>query len=97
MYEMRRSISITAAVLVLGLLVATAVSAGFVEGTGTLRAQGAGIARVAGDGHVDIRGHAVGTVWVRNAEELSASGRTCQATWCSLVAGREKSVPAVRN
>ena len=72
---MRRSISIAAAVLVLGLLVATAVSADYVEGTGTLRARGAGIARVAGDGHVDIRGHGVGTVWVRNAEELSASGR----------------------
>lgn len=77
---MRRSMSIAAAFLVLGLLVATAVSADVVEGTGTLRARGAGIARVAGDGRVEIREHGVGTVWVRNAEELSALGQICQAT-----------------
>ena len=59
---MRRSMSIASVVLVLGLLTALVVSADFVEGTGTLRARGAGIARVAGDGHVDIRGHGVGTV-----------------------------------
>jgi len=72
---MKRFMSIGMVVLVLSLLLATAVSADYVEGTGTIRARGAGIARIVGDGRVDIRGHGVGTVWVRNAEELSASGR----------------------
>jgi len=72
---MRRFVSIPAVALVVGLLLDTAVSADFVEGTGTLGARGAGIARVAGDRRVDITGHGIGAVSVRNAEELSTSGR----------------------
>ena len=72
---MKRLTKIAAVALVLGLLAAIAVSALVIEGTGTLKARGAGIARVSGDGTMDIRGHGVGTVWVRNAETLSSSGR----------------------
>jgi len=72
---MRRFVKIAVLVLVLGLLASTVVSAETVEGTGTITARGAGVARVHGSGTVDIRGHGVGTVWVRNAETLKASGR----------------------
>ncbi len=72
---MKRYARIVAVVVVLGLLLSEGVSADAVEGTGTLRAVGAGVAHLSGSGRVDIRALGAGTIWVRGAETLAASGR----------------------
>jgi hypothetical protein len=72
---MKRLVKVLAVVLVLGLLTTAVVSAEQAEGTGTIKAIGAGVARVEGDGRVEIRGLGIGTVWVRGAEDLRAAGR----------------------
>ncbi len=72
---MKRLVRVASVALVLALLTAVAVGAEQAEGTGSLRAIGAGVARVEGDGTVDIRGLGVGTIWVRNAQHLTAAGR----------------------
>ena len=72
---MRRFFMIGIVVLALGLLTAAVVQADKLEGTGTIRAIGAGLARVHGTGRVDIAAKGVGTVWVRNARTIQATGR----------------------
>jgi hypothetical protein len=72
---MKRLVRILTVVLVLGLLTTAVVSAEQAEGTGTIKAVGAGMARVEADGRVDIHALGIGTVWVRNANELKAAGR----------------------
>jgi hypothetical protein len=72
---MKRSVKILTVVLVLGLLTAAVVSAEQVQGSGTIKAIGAGMARVEGNGRVEIRALGVGTVWMRNADTLKAAGR----------------------
>lgn len=72
---MKKRILILVAAAVLASLALTAVaSAETIEGTGTLWARGAGIAKVHGDGSVKVRGCGVGTVWVKGAEHLEAHG-----------------------
>jgi len=72
---MKRLGRVLAVVVVLALLTTAVVSAEQAEGTGTIKAIGAGVARVEGDGRVEIRGLGIGTVWVRNADAVKASGR----------------------
>jgi len=72
---MKRLAKVVAVVLVLGLLATAAVGAEKAEGTGTIKAIGTGVARVEGDGKVEIRGLGIGTVWVRHADGLRATGR----------------------
>jgi len=72
---MKKRVLILVAVAVLASLALTTVaSAKTVEGTGTLWARGAGIAKVHSDGSVKVRGCGVGTVWVKGAECLEAHG-----------------------
>ncbi len=72
---MKRWVKVLAVVLSVGLLATAVVSAEQLEGTGMIKAVGAGAARVEGDGRVEIRGLGIGTVWVRDAERLQATGR----------------------
>ncbi|MFQ6059024.1 MAG: hypothetical protein ACE5MB_09135 [Anaerolineae bacterium] len=73
---MKKRILILVAVAVLASLALTTVaSAKTFEGTGTLWAKGAGIARVHGDGRVEVQGRGIGAVWVKGAEILEAHGR----------------------
>jgi hypothetical protein len=72
---MKRLMSVVVMVLVLGLVGTVAVNAESMEGTGSIRAWGAGIATVAGDASVNVRGLGVGTISVRGAETLKAAGR----------------------
>ena len=51
---MKRLAKVLAVVLVLGLLATAAVDAEKAEGTGTIKAIGAGVARLEGDGKVEI-------------------------------------------
>ena len=55
------------------LLLAPTASAEQFGGTGTIWAKGAGLAILRGDGEIEIEGHGVGVVWIRNAETLEAS------------------------
>jgi len=72
---MRRLWTIGLVVLALGLISAAAVQADKLEGTGIIRAIGAGLARVHGTGRVDIAAKGIGTVLVRNAQTIQATGR----------------------
>jgi hypothetical protein len=76
---MKRFGTVTAIAVALALVVATAASAEVVAGTGAITARGAGVARVTCNGRVIIRAHGAGTVWVRNAEKVRASGRGVRA------------------
>ena len=70
----KRSMIVLAALLVLALLLTSTVSAEEISGTGTIWAKGAGLAILRGTGEVDIQGHGVGIVWVKDAETIEASG-----------------------
>jgi len=71
---MRRWFLVLAALLLLGLALATAAYAKEIEGTGTLWAKGAGVAVVRGDGEVTIEGCGAAVVIVTGAETLAAQG-----------------------
>lgn len=70
----KRSVIVLAALLVLALLLTSTVRAEEIGGRGTISARGAGLAILRGTGEVDIEGHGVGVVWVKDAETLEASG-----------------------
>jgi hypothetical protein len=70
----RRTIVLLALLLALTLPLASVASADQFSGTGTIWAKGAGLAIVRGDGEVEIEGHGVGFVWIKDAETLEASG-----------------------
>jgi hypothetical protein len=70
----RRSIVAVWIVIALALLMTSAAGAEEFSGTGTISARGAGLAILRGSGEVQIDGHGVGIVWVKNAETLEASG-----------------------
>jgi len=70
----KRTIILIAVLLALSLPAASTVSAKGISGTGTLWAKGAGLAIVHGDGEIEIEGHGVGMVWIKNADTLEASG-----------------------
>jgi hypothetical protein len=72
---MKRMLMIGLAVLALCLVTVAAVQADKLEGSGTIRAIGAGLSRVHGTGRVDIAAKGIGTVWVRNARTIQATGR----------------------
>ncbi|MEW5958329.1 MAG: hypothetical protein AB1801_11425 [Chloroflexota bacterium] len=61
-------------VLILSLTIVGMASADVVKGKGWLSARGSGLAHLYMTGRVDIVGHGVGTVYVRGAEEIEASG-----------------------
>jgi hypothetical protein len=69
-----RIVALLALLLVLTLPLASSASAEGFSGTGTIWAQGAGIAFLRGSGEVEIQGHGVGIVWVKDAETLEARG-----------------------
>jgi len=52
-----------------------AVSADTERGTGSIHAEGVGVAIVHGDGEVEINVHGLGVVQVKNADRLEAHGR----------------------
>jgi hypothetical protein len=70
----RKTIVLVGLTVALTLLMASTVSAKEISGTGTISADGAGLAILRGTGEVDIQGHGVGIVWVKSAETLEASG-----------------------
>jgi len=70
----RRTIVSLALLLALTLPLASVASADQFSGTSTIWAKGAGLAIVRGDGEVEIEGHGVGSVWIKDAETLEASG-----------------------
>ena len=70
----KRGIVLIALLLALTLPLTSAASADEFSGTGTIWAQGAGLALLRGSGEVEIQGHGVGIVWVKDAETLEASG-----------------------
>ena len=70
----RRSIVVAGVAIALALLLTSTASAEEISGTGTLSARGAGLAILRGTGDVQVAGHGVGIVWVKDAETLEASG-----------------------
>ncbi len=72
---MKRTTLLLAAVVALSLPLALTASAEEISGTGTIWAKGAGLAVLRGHGEIEIEGHGVGVVWVKDAEMLQASGR----------------------
>ena len=70
----KRTIVLLAVLVAVSLPLASVASADELNGTGTIRAKGAGLAIVRGDGEVDIEARGVGLVWIKDAETLEASG-----------------------
>jgi len=75
---MKRSIklfTVLGLVLTLSLIVAGLASADVLRGEGWLSAQGSGMVNLYLTGRVDITSHGVGTVYVRGAETIEATGQ----------------------
>jgi hypothetical protein len=70
----KRNVVLMVLLLTLTLPLASTASADQFSGTGTIWAQGAGLAFLRGSGEVEIQGHGVGIVWVKDAETLEAAG-----------------------
>jgi len=71
----RRSIVVVGMAIALVLLMTSTASAEEISGTGTLSARGAGLAILRGAGEVQVDGHGIGIVWVKDAQTLEASGK----------------------
>lgn len=56
------------------LSLASTASADEISDTGTIWAEGVGLTILCGDGEINIQGHGVGIVWIKNAETLDATG-----------------------
>ncbi len=70
----KRTIILVAMLLALSLSLASTASADEISGTGTIWAKGVGLAILRGDGEINIQGHGVGIIWIKNAETLDATG-----------------------
>ncbi len=70
----KRTIILLAVLLALSLSLASTASADEISGTGTIWAKGVGLAILRGDGEINIQGHGVGIIWIKNAETLDATG-----------------------
>lgn len=70
----KRTIVLLAVLVAVSLPLASVATAEEFGGTGTIWAKGAGLAILRGDGEIEIEGHGVGVVWIKDAETLEASG-----------------------
>lgn len=74
MKRYRKLLTIIGLIMMLTLAFTGLASADVLRGKGWLHAEGSGTARLHMTGHVEIKGHGVGVVYIHGAESIVASG-----------------------
>ncbi len=71
---LRKVLLMAVAMMILVMAFASVASADTVSGHGWIKAQGAGTALLKMNGEVDIEGHGLGAIYIRDAEVVRADG-----------------------